>query len=64
MEQAYRSIILDESKSDYGLKFVLDENIQPGWGQPSGWLELETNRLVPIGCTLLRRASFPLKLKR
>ncbi|MBK8821998.1 MAG: glycoside hydrolase family 127 protein [Anaerolineales bacterium] len=64
MEQAYRSLILDESRPGYGLKFVLDENIQPGWGQPSGWLELETNRLVPIGCTLLRRASFPLKLKR
>jgi DUF1680 family protein len=66
LEQAYQPIILDEAKPEYGLKFKssASERTEQSWDQPCMWLEAGRHRLVPMGSTVLRRASFPLKRKQ
>lgn len=66
LEQAYQPIILDEAKPGYGLQFKspLAGEMPRNWEQPQIWLEAGVHRLVPMGSTILRRASFPLKRKQ
>jgi hypothetical protein len=63
IEQAYQPIILDKSKPDYGLKFEKDSATEMNlvWEQPRVRLEADSYQLVPMGCTVLRKSSFPLK---
>jgi uncharacterized protein len=63
IEQAYQPVILDGKKPDYGLTFKKDSatDTKPYWDQPAVRLEAGSYHLVPMGCTVLRRASFPMK---
>jgi hypothetical protein len=63
IESAYQPIILDESKPDFGLKFEKDSAAESNlyWEKARVRLEADTFQLVPMGCTILRRASFPMK---
>ena len=62
LEQAYERLILDETRPGYGLVFetnpVVDMN--RAWERPPVQLKTGATPLVPMGCTVLRRASFPL----
>lgn len=63
VEQAYQPVILDATKPEYGLRFqkAAAKETHPNWDQPQAWLEAGGYRLIPMGCTILRRSSFPLK---
>jgi uncharacterized protein len=65
LEQAYQQVILDETQPEYGLHFErsLGKGTDLPWDESPLWLKANTHRLVPMGCTILRRASFPLKRK-
>jgi DUF1680 family protein len=61
--QAYQLTILDEAQTDLGLKFSANDEADPmhPWDVAPYQLEAGSVRLVPMGCTVLRRATFPLK---
>jgi DUF1680 family protein len=61
--QAYQPVILDASQPEYGLRYeqVSVKTTPVGWDQPYVKLEADSYQLVPMGCTILRRSSFPLK---
>jgi hypothetical protein len=61
--QAYQPVILDASLPEYGLRYepVSVKTTPVGWDQPYVRLEADSYQLVPMGCTILRRSSFPLK---
>jgi uncharacterized protein len=63
IEQAYERVVLDRSQPDYGLTFEADPAIDVNhcWEQSPVRLKFGATALVPLGCTILRRASFPLK---
>jgi hypothetical protein len=63
VEQAYPFIFLDEADPDFSLRFGsdLEKETELYWDQPPVWLASGAHRLVPMGCTVLRRASFPMK---
>ncbi len=63
VEQAYTRVLLDESQPDYGLIFETDPVIDVNrcWEQSPVRLKIGTAQLVPLGCAILRCASFPLK---
>jgi uncharacterized protein len=63
IEQACECVLLDESQPDYGLSFEADPAIDVDrcWEQSPVRLRFGATALVPLGCTVLRRASFPLK---
>jgi DUF1680 family protein len=65
LEQAYQPVILDETQPEYGLHIerTLGNGTDLIWDGSPLWLEVNKHRLVPMGCTVLRRASFPLKRK-
>ena len=61
--QAHAPILLDESQADYGLSFEADPvfDAEHCWEQSPIRLKAAAATLVPLGCTILRRASFLLK---
>jgi uncharacterized protein len=61
--QAYAPLILDESRPDYGLAFETnpDVDLNQCWAQAPVQLNTGATPLIPLGCTVLRRAAFPLK---
>jgi hypothetical protein len=61
--QAYERVLLDESLPDYGLTFEADPviDVKHCWEQSPVRLKCGATALVPLGCTILRRAAFPLK---
>jgi hypothetical protein len=63
LEQAYTPIFLDECQPDYGLVFEQQPlfDMDRGWEQSPVHLKAGAARLTPMGCTVLRRAAFPLK---
>ena len=63
IEQICERVLLDEGQPDYGLTFETDPvaDVNHGWEQSPLGLKTGATLLVPLGCTILRRASFPLK---
>lgn len=63
VEQAYQPVILDATKPNYGLTFqkAITKETTLKWDQPQVQLEAGPYQLVPMGCSVLRRASFPMK---
>lgn len=63
IEQVYERVWLEAAQSDYGLTFEADPvvDVQRCWEQSPVRLKTGATSLVPLGCTVLRRASFPLK---
>lgn len=65
-EHAYQVIILDDAETDYGLRVITREaaDMARPWDNPPHQLESESKTLVPMGCTVLRRSTFPLRTTR
>jgi hypothetical protein len=63
LEQAYQTVFLEDTMPDYGLSFgnAPAGETELNWASAPVWLDAGPHRLVPMGCTILRRASFPLK---
>jgi hypothetical protein len=60
--QAYQVLLLDASQRNLGLEFDgnQDADVRRPWDEPPVKLTKDALALVPIGCTVLRRATFPL----
>jgi hypothetical protein len=56
--QAYVTWFLDSSLPDYGLR--VERSSGGNWHSPAIRLQHEEYTLVPMGCSMLRRASFPM----
>ena len=63
INQAYRSIVLEATKDEVGFEFCIDSeaDINRPWDNPPVYLEFESQRLVPLGCSILRRSTFPVR---
>jgi DUF1680 family protein len=63
LEQAYVPFVLDAALPGYGLSFEQDLEVDDKqvWKKAPVWLKKGEQVLVPLGCTVLRRAAFPLK---
>lgn len=63
ISRAYQPVILDASQPEFGLRYeqAPAKTMPVGWDQPQVRLEADSYQLVPMGCTILRRSSFPLK---
>jgi DUF1680 family protein len=66
LEQAYQVIMLDEAQTDLGLQFTANPaaDLARPWDSAPVQLEAESLRLVPMGCAVLRRTTFPMKRRR
>ena len=58
---ARRIVPVDDSAAQYGLTFVRLPAEAASWHTPAVQLVSGEATLVPIGCTMLRRAAFPLQ---
>ncbi len=61
IQDAYRMVFLDPTQPDYGLTFEQPAGVERNWYATSMLLVADDFVLVPMGCTVLRRASFPLR---
>jgi hypothetical protein len=63
LAQAYAPLILDASRPEYGLAFEAhpDADLDRCWERAPVQLNMGATPLIPLGCTVLRRAAFPLK---
>jgi uncharacterized protein len=61
--QAYPRLLLDEAQPNYGLTFETDPaaDMSRCWEQAPVHLTAGAARLVPLGCTPLRQAAFPIQ---
>ena len=63
LKQAYQVLILDTAKPSFGLEFATckDSDERRPWDNSPVMLKAETMQLVPMGSTVLRRSTFPMK---
>jgi hypothetical protein len=63
LEQAYKIIMLDAAQPDYGLRVEMlpETSSDLDWANPGVSLWFGSEKLLPLGSTILRRAAFPLK---
>ncbi len=60
LKDAYQMLVLDGSRPDYDLSYRRT-GVTSRWDKPSVHLTIGGLKLVPMGSSLLRRASFPLE---
>jgi hypothetical protein len=63
LSQAYHVLFLDEAQPDLGLAYRVNPRVNwdRPWDAPPAELVADSISLVPLGCAVLRRSTFPMK---